>query len=966
MTRTRTAAAVAAIVLFAVVALPGPAGAQNTTASIRGNVRDENGAPLGNATLVARNTETGFTQFTSSTAGGGYNLAVAPGTYEIRIEAPGFEPVTQAVRALVGQTLDVDIQIARTGRVTEALTVTAAAPLPETKTSEVATNVTEEQIENLPQSNRNFLNFAALAPGVRITRDEFAVKQEFASGALGAENVNVFIDGSSFKNDVLTGGVAGQESSRGNPFPQNAVQEFRVLTNNYKAEYEKASSAIITAVTKSGGNEFHGEVFGFYQDKDLVDENEFFEERRRNDARCPGGPASVCDEPEYERLQLGLSIGGPITKDKTNFFLSYELNDQDRANSVFLGGNRAFFGGNLPARITDAVGTFSSPFRGHLFFGKLSFQPTQSHTLDFSGNFRTETDKRDFGNQESFQRATDVQNDVYTGTLSHQWVPSGTWLNHATLNGQRYQWHPEALNPDLVGEDFGGLIVLGGAATAQDFVQDKISLRDDLSYFVGNHSLKGGVNVVYANYDVEKRLDANPIFRYRSDISSNFPFEADYGAGDPRIDASNTQFGIYLQDDWNPTPRLALNLGLRWDVESNMLNNDFETPARARAELAGIVPDRYFTDGDDRETYYGAFQPRLGASYDVTGKGRTVVFGGYGIYYDRVVFGYVLDEEHKFRWARRRFRFSADGQPRDGNPTIMWNPTYLSRSGLDSLLASPLGAFATREIFLVENDTKPPRSDQWSAGIRQALGRWMVSATYVGIQSENGFSYVFAGSGQCCTFTPTYGPVIISNDDKKAWYDALYLTIDKPFSAEAKWGLSLSYTLSEAEQNGGTDLFGFDFPTPEGYGRYRTSTDEKHRVVLSGLAQVPWGFRVGTLITLGSGTPFTIDDASLGFGTGRQVFRRNAGRPDQESFIIPDAWAFRSMDLRLEKDFTIGPGQLGLIAEAFNIFDYENYGCIDGFIRPINDPNGPNPNYGKPGCLVEPGRRLQFGVKYAF
>jgi hypothetical protein len=133
--------------------------------------------------------------------------------------------------------------------------------------------------------------------------------------------------------------------------------------------------------------------------------------------------------------------------------------------------------------------------------------------------------------------------------------------------------------------------------------------------------------------------------------------------------------------------------------------------------------------------------------------------------------------------------------------------------------------------------------------------------------------------------------------------------------------------------------------------------------VLSGLAQIPWGFRVGTLITLGSGTPYNIDDATRGFGPGLQVLRRGAGRPEKEDFIIPNAFAFRTVDLRLEKDFTIGPGQLGLIAEAFNIFDYENYGCHDEF---TGGPNNPNPNFGEPRCLVEPGRRIQFGMRYAF
>ena len=342
------------------------------------------------------------------------------------------------------------------------------------------------------------------------------------------------------------------------------------------------------------------------------------------------------------------------------------------------------------------------------------------------------------------------------------------------------------------------------------------SMPEFNNYFLqrgGDHSFKGGVNVVYAKYDIQKRLDANPIFLYRVDISSDFPFEARYGAGDPQIDADNWQFGVYVQDDWVPTPRLSLNLGLRWDVESNMINNDFVTPAQVRTELAGIVPERYFSDGENRDIYYGAIQPRLGASYDLLGTGKTVLFGGYGIYYDRVVFDFVLDEEHKLTWARRLFRFSANGQPRDGNPTIAWRPEYLSRSGLDSLLTSPAGAFATREIFLVENDTKPPRSQQWSAGIRQQIGPVNTSLTYVGIRGENGFTYTWA-TGQCCTFTPSYGPVLVSNDDVETWYDGVYVTLDKPFTPTSKWGAAIAYTYSEADKTGG-DLFSLDFPTPE-------------------------------------------------------------------------------------------------------------------------------------------------------
>src|SRR3989442_2784304 len=136
------------------------------------------------------------------------------------------------------------------------------------KTAEIATNVTTEQVRYLPQNQRNFLNFANLAPGVKVTQDE--TRKQVTAGGLDATQINVFIDGVSYKNDVLQGGVVGQDASRGSPFPQNAVQEFQVLTQNYKAEHEKASSAIITAGTRSRAKRWYAVVFPVYQDKKLL------------------------------------------------------------------------------------------------------------------------------------------------------------------------------------------------------------------------------------------------------------------------------------------------------------------------------------------------------------------------------------------------------------------------------------------------------------------------------------------------------------------------------------------------------------------------------------------------------------------------------------------------------------------------------------------------------------------------
>ncbi|HVE65065.1 MAG TPA: carboxypeptidase regulatory-like domain-containing protein, partial [Thermoanaerobaculia bacterium] len=554
----RGALAAAALALV-VLLLPEPAEAQLTTATLRGRVTDDAGAALAGVTVTATNTESGVSRADVSGGDGYYTLGgLAPGSYSVQVASANYAAQSRTVRVLVGQTLDADFQLATQVVATENVVVVGDLFV-ETKTSEVTTHVTEEQIDNLPQSNRNFLNFAALAPGVRTKTNEFDERQEVASGALGASEINVFIDGVSFKSDVLQGGVIGQDASRGNPFPQNAVQEYEVLTNNYKAEYETAASAIISAVTKSGSNALHGDVFGFYQDKDLVDEDEFVEMRRENDSRCPGGPAQICDEAEYERWQYGLAIGGPIVPDRAHFFLSFEGNRQDRSKTVFLGGNRGFFGGNLPARITEAEGNFTQPFRSDLYYGKVSFQAAPAHSLEFSGNIRHETDLRGFGEQIGIEAAENVKIDTGAAILKHQWVAS-SWMNQATLSYNHLKWNPTPENIGTVGEEFEGLIVLGGRNSEQDFIQDKFSLRNDLSYFLGSHSLKGGFVLNFAHYEASKLFEVNPRFFYRSDISSTFPYRARWGSGDPNLDADNTQLGLYIQDDWAATPRLTLNL----------------------------------------------------------------------------------------------------------------------------------------------------------------------------------------------------------------------------------------------------------------------------------------------------------------------------------------------------------------------------------------------------------------------
>src|SRR5213592_514349 len=300
------------------VSLARNASAQTSTGSIRGYVTDSSGAPIAGARVVAVNAQTSSQREATTQSNGFYAmLGLVPAEYDVTARQIGMAPQKVHVRVLIGELYPLDFKLAASAIQVEAVTVVAAAGV-ETRTSEVATNVTQQQINNLPSSSRNFLDLAALAPGTQVSLDRLdGTSKTFSSGAQGAEGINVFIDGASLKNDVLPGGVAGQQDSRGNPFPRNAVQEFRIITQNFKAEYQKASSAIITATTRAGGNVWTGNAFYSYQNRDLVALDSF--------ARATNTP-----KPDYSRNLLGLSGGGPIIKNRLRFFGSYEGNYQDR------------------------------------------------------------------------------------------------------------------------------------------------------------------------------------------------------------------------------------------------------------------------------------------------------------------------------------------------------------------------------------------------------------------------------------------------------------------------------------------------------------------------------------------------------------------------------------------------------------------------------------------------------------
>lgn len=970
------------------------ASAQTSTGAIRGTVTGEGAAPLANVQVGVKNIESGIPRGTTTRDDGTYFLGgIVPGTYDMTVRRIGFSPTTRRVVVQIGATQIQDFTMTSQAVTLGAVAVTAA-PTIETRTSEVATNVTPAQIEKLPTASRNFLDLAALAPGVTVTEDRTNstnFKTITANGA-PANSVNLFIDGTSLKNDITAGGIAGQDASRGNPFPRSAVQEYRVIAQNFKAEYQKASSAIITATTKSGGNKWSGDALWNFQNKDMVSLDSF----QRKDKNA--NPATF-KKPDYKRNLAALSIGGPIIQDKMHVFASYEGNYQDRASRVAIAAPPTGFAALDTVNLTKYNGSFVSPFKENLFFGKLDNSFSDNSYAELSYSRRHETDVRDFGDIRSLMYATNYRQDVSIAQLKHSYN-KGAMLNEAKIDYTNFRRRPSAETPGLPLRHFfypGGEAKIGSFESVQDFIQRDIGLRDDITYsgfqLGGDHVFKTGASIDFANYHGVKDNGGIPQFFYAATANTgngtqtyNYatPYSMSYQTGDPNFNTSNNQVGAYLQDDWTPIDRLTLNIGVRWDFESAMLNRHFVTPQNAvdtvtryNNQLANPIDlSKYISNGHNRNPFYGAFQPRLGFSYALDKNNQTTVFGGWGIFYDRIQFDlYSTDESQKITHPA----FSVNFAPRGVAPVagqVAWNDSYLTtnRAVLDQLVHSS----GLPEIWFIRNDSKVPRSQQASLGVKHFFGQFATTVSYVYVHAYDMMALNWMncgvngnGLGVTCN-APVPGTTrginlnahgfnnfIYSTNDKETWYNALQLQVDRPYSKATPrsigWGAGLSGSYATRDLKGADGLGDdFDFPTSLSIPRH-PSNDEKYRFVGNWITDLPYAFGIqfSGLVTLGG-------KYRLDVGCNTRFCGVNDPNPyERGGFTVPGTFPYQTVDVRFRKDFPNLGAQnrsYGLTLDIFNTLNHTNLTGYQTGSRTAS-------NFGQATDVSTDARRYQLGIE---
>lgn len=908
--------------------------AQIGSASVQGMIASHL-QPQPGVEVIAKNVDNGYTFRAVTQKDGTYTFkGLAPGQYQIFLgDVTGKSPESLVLK--VGQAVALDFEIDKpitNADKVDEITIVGSQLKIKSSGGEIGTNVSLEQINKLPQNTRNFLAFADLAPGVQFNQGTDG-STSIKGGAQSPDAINVFIDGVGQKNYVLRGGITGQDSSRGNPFPQSAIGEYKVITQNYSAEYDQLSSAAIVAVTKSGTNEYHGGVFFDYTDEGM---------------RKPRPSERNGEKVESTQKQFGFHVGGPIIQDKMHFFFSYEgKNNADPKDVIPENG---FTQSSLPAQFQSEVGGHSADFKEDLYFGKLDYVISEEQKIELTAKVRDEVELTGIGGVNAASYGIDKKNDETRLDLSHNWR-TDNWLNdvHLTYEDASYNPRPHTVGSNgivLTNKNRQSVLNTGGGRAFQDKSQSGWGLQEDFTYFaIPGHVLKTGVKYKSVSLTASEQQPYNPQYSYNIQSGQlGTPYRAEWGAplagiGDGSAKADNMQFGIYLQDDWSATDNLTINAGLRWDYEESDSFLDYKTPSDVLAGITNWVGIKksdlnindYISNGSNRDSFKDAWQPRLGFSYKFNDEHDITLFGGVGRAYDRNLFDNLQLETTKATFPTFSAEFEGDVCQ---NNCIKWDPKYLTLAGLTPLQTGNPGV--GREVFMVNNNLKTPYSDQFSFGVRGSLSEdWKGEVSLSRIVSKDGFAWRLANRRDNGSFfdtgaswgapwgfgIPGFGATIIGDNGIETKANSLYVKIEKP-KDDSDWGLTLAYTYTDPTTNRESgEVFALDYPNLSDYGMHPANKVPNHRLVVTSTVALPLGVDFSAKLNLQTDQTYYGTDCRAGW---------NACKFN--TFVPKGSYTFKQFDIAFNKTIETGTwvsdSSLNLRLDVLNLFNTFNH---DGY-----------------------------------
>jgi len=871
---------------------------QTPAATLSGIVKDSQGAFIQGARVVVTNTAQGSTRETSTNSSGSYAIPdLLPGEYSAEVSSIGFATVQyQSIVLQAGRTLALDTSLVPAAQAT-TVNVTGANLTVDLAQSMLQGQITEKTIENIPLNGRNFLELAYLLPGNRPAPTFDPTKTntlEISSAGGFGRGGNITIDGDD-NNDEVVGGTLSN-------LPEDSVGEFQIATARFTAEVGRSGNSIINIISRAGTNKHHGSAFLFERNRDIQ-----------------GLPATFdrsLPTPPFDREQYGGSVGGPLWQNIW-WFSSAEYRDQ---NAPIQTGTRSF--------ATDEIQntSASAPLRDLLWSNRVDFDlnSTNNFYMRYSFNRSTDTARASAASPTPISTGSERQNSLNRfNSVGAAWTSA---LSPSRTNELSFHYdnfyndippYPGAsplTDPVL---DLTNELIFPDLSDGPNFNLPQITqlfrfqVRDGITMSLGKHALKlGGEIQHYIAHGI-----INPFGNGTVILVSDFGFADLNGDGAindldipvavairstgpvvpvPIPQVGNSYTAFYAQDDWRARPNLTFNLGLRWEYDSDLTGTSSDhdpcpnltsIPDQPCVWMANVIDLKKHPDTKD-------FGPRVGFIYDPSGRGKTVVRGGYGIYYDRIILETGAEErvQNDRALAVTQYAGSSCVIPGLGAPPSLnfcFAPGGVFAPGSPSLGDAFSGPHQTGGVGIIAMgpDSHHPLFQQVSLGVQQEFaGHWLLSVDGLHVfgqrqligsllrtASSTSPDISCPGDNVPCTITdPVTGisdNITLIQSGAKSWYDGLLVSVAHRQSRIGKvaYQYNLSYTLSKTLDysdddqltNGNADE---QVNLAEGMSGLRKEkgyalTDERHRLTVYGDAQLPHGFSLAPIYTFGSGVP---------------------------------------------------------------------------------------------------------------
>lgn len=941
-----------ALAIVGMVAVGTAANAQQGDASMRGRVVDEQGGALPAVVVVVTNQASGvFRQVVSNEDGSYFITGIIPGMYGVTAGLDGFKKYERRdVLLELGKTTSLDITL-QIGGIEEIVTVSSETPLVDLTSKQVGGNVTAGELTELPSGTRSWLGFVGLLPGIQVqsTSVSFGGDSINVNGQSNRNN-NFTVDGGGNNDDYLGQSFGGQTR-----VTLEAVQEFQVLTNQFDAEFGRSTGAVVNAVTKQGTNQYRGVAFGYFTDSGLMAKDYFTAQRN-------------LEKPDTLKREYGVVFGGPVVRDKAHFFYSLERVELNAGRSAeFPARPELDYSVVQKTRVWNNMIRFDHQINAANVWG-VRYLREDSPTFDGITGYVTYAARRD---------ERDIDETVV-----------GTWntvLSNNTFNNVRFSWtyednpfaSPEWLNGTHQWElppQYQMLTFTDNYTTAAGTRLDTAyEIDESFSWFLpnkwgGDHDVKFGAQYIFVEAKIVGEGNMNGTFRFTTDMPFNpsdprtYPERLSIVVPEPENTRLTSHVAVlFAQDKWR-RGNLTVNFGARYDLEIIPLDEKFNPL---------FEPGKYPLDKNN-------ISPRFGFAYNPGGTGKSVIRGGYGLFYDKT---HLIIARNFIQSGVFSNSFTAlfpasrpDPGPSNGRlPTdpMLVNGPVVNRALLNQLFPPGTLARNTGTVYLDSPDRTVPYTHQISLGYQRQLGSQMsFSADYIRGEGRdllvtynlNPATRVdtsrtgqlvrtdLLGIADRLDLSPFANRVLTRLSDGTTRYDGLNLQLEKRYSQN--WSTRVSYSLGYSRgdnDNSGTD----DNPLQVGAEKNLdklwgpTATDRTHNLTISGRVEIPrtGGLTASAIYRFMSGAPLSIHNSNVdadqngealdlvpegdysGTGPNAMSVDFDGGRNGARGPY------FTQFDTRFGYRFRPRGQTLDIFLEVFNVFNSANFANPNGDMR---------------------------------